>query len=510
MPQRDPPVTRFAATTNGSSIAYQVIGDGAVSIVSVPPLAQNIELAWDWPAIRRMFEGFASFCRFVPFDKRGTGMSNRSLDIPRLDERVDELSAVFDGAGLDGAYLMGTSEGGPMALVFAATYPERVQGLVLESTAAWVPGVDDASGGWDAESRARLVSGWGTAESIVVDVFAPSLADDHDFRQWHQRYERNAASRDAIDGLLELSTEMDARGVLHRIECPVLMLHRTGDHVVPIEAARETCRLLRSHGVDVELIETPGEDHLLYAADMTGAFDAIERFTTGRVSDRKPGWVPEGVQILTMGHFEVRIDDRTVPTAAWGSRRARTLLKRLVAERGGAVTREELADVLWPGDRDVDRLGARLSVQLSAVRRVLHGGVVADRTSVRLDLDHVEVDIEAWFALTDDAAIVTEYGGDFLPDDRYDDWSTTLREEIRSRFGAAIRRLAEISAPSDAVELWRRALAAEPYDERSHQSLVRALRADGRLGEARSAYQSYVAAMDDLDVPSTAWDQLEP
>ena len=99
MLDRAVPDTRFALTPSGSSIAYQIIGDGDVTIVSVPPMAQNIEMAWEWPAIRRMFEGFATFCRFVAFDKRGTGMSNRSLDIPRLDERVDELSAVLDHAG---------------------------------------------------------------------------------------------------------------------------------------------------------------------------------------------------------------------------------------------------------------------------------------------------------------------------------------------------------------------------------------------------------------------------
>jgi pimeloyl-ACP methyl ester carboxylesterase len=120
-----------------------VIGDGEATIVSVPPMAQNIEMAWEWPAIRRMFEGFASFCRFVAFDKRGTGMSNRGLDIPRLDERVDELSAVLDHAAIDRCYVMGTSEGGPMALMFAATYPDRVLGVILESSTAWLVAVDD-------------------------------------------------------------------------------------------------------------------------------------------------------------------------------------------------------------------------------------------------------------------------------------------------------------------------------------------------------------------------------
>ncbi len=498
------PATQFATTSSGSSIAFQIIGDRGVSIVSVPPMAQNIEMAWEWPGARRMFEGFAAFCRFIPFDKRGTGMSNRSIDIPRIDERVDELSAVLDAAGLDDTFLMGTSEGGPMTLMFAATYPERVQGVILESSSAMLSG----PGGWDAETLARFVAGWGTPESITVDLFAPSLAGDDEFRRWHQRYERNAASRDAIGALIGLSHEMDARGVLHRIECPVLLLHRVGDRVVPIAWSRETCRLLRSHGVDAELIEMPGDDHFLYASDLPLALDAIERFATGGVSERRRTWRTDRVEIVTMGQFDVIVDGRRVPTSAWGSKRARTLLKRLVAARGQAVTRDELIDLLWPEAGDIERLGPRLSVQLSAVRRVLRGGIVADRASVRLDLDHVGVDIERWFALADDASIVDCHTGEFLPGDRYEEWSAALRGEVRSRFGAAVHRLAECSDAPDALELWHRALGDDPYDERSHTSLVATLRAEGRLGEARTAYQTYVAAMDDLGVVPRSWDEL--
>ena len=150
------------------------------------------------------------------------------------------------------------------------------------------------------------------------------------------------------------------------------------------------------------------------------------------------------------------------------------------------MTRDELIEVLWPDGGDIDRLGARLSVQLSAVRRILRGGVIADRSSIRLDLDHVDVDIERWFAQTDDAAIVAGYDGEFLPDDRYEDWSAPLRDEIRARFGVAARRLAEVSDANDAIELWRRVLTQDPYDEGAHRSLVATLRAEGRLGEART------------------------
>ena len=513
MADRSVPETRFATTPSGSSIAYQCIGDGDVTIVSVPPMAQNIEMAWEWPAIRRMFEGFATFSRFVPFDKRGTGMSTRSLDMPRLDERVDELSAVLDHAGIDRAYVMGTSEGGPMTLMFAATYPDRVQGVILESSSAYLmPRAawkhDRVAGGGSEPWQERFVAGWGTPESITVDVFAPSLAGDDEYRHWHQRYERNAASRDAIGVLLDLGAEMDARGVLHRVECPVLILHRVGDRVVPIDAARETCAMLRSHGVDVELVEMPGEDHFLYATDLAYALAAIERFTTGSVSDRTLTWTKYRTEIVTMGRFDVVIDGTPVATSAWGSKRARTLLKRLVVARGWPVTRDELMEVLWPAGGNIDRLGPRLSVQLSAVRRILRGGVIADRSSIHLDLDHVAVDIERWFALTEDAAIVDGYDGEFLPDDRYEDWSAPLRDEIRSRFSASARRLAEVSEANEAINLWRRVLTQDPYDEGTHRPLVTTLLAEGRLGEARTAYQAYVAAMDDLGVSSTSWDDI--
>jgi DNA-binding SARP family transcriptional activator len=278
----------------------------------------------------------------------------------------------------------------------------------------------------------------------------------------------------------------------------------------PVDLARDTERMLRSHGVDVELIESEGEDHYVYAdpEHVARLLDAAERFTTGAVTERTVTWTTHRVRVETLGDFDVAVDGERVPNGEWGSKRARTLLKRLIVARGWPVTRDELIEVLWPDGGDPSRLGARLSVQLSAVRRILHGGVVADRSSIRLDLDTIDVDLEEWFALGDDRAVVAGYAGTFLPDDRYEDWSQPMRDEVRTRFVSAARRLADLAEGDEAVELWRRILAEDPFDEAAHRSLIGELVLDGRLGEARHAYRAYVGAMDDIGVAIAGWDAL--
>ena len=509
------PEIRFARAT-GSTIAYMVYGEGPVTICAVPPMAANVELAWNSPVIRRMFERFASFSRQVAFDKRGTGMSDRSLDIPGIDERVDELTAVMDDAGIEHAYLHGLSEGGPMAIMFAATYPERVDGLILEGTGASVATDEEratraAADYQPSELLQRFIAGWGTPESITLGIFAPSLLADEEFVAWWPTFERQAANRDALATLMTLNIEMDARDALPHVRCPVLILHRTDDVAVPVERARETYRLLTELGAEVRLVELPGDDHFTFARDLDAIADEIERFTTGTVSDRPPV-ARHRVEIRTLGEFEVLVDGEPVPTSEWGSKRARTLLKRLVAAQGWPVTRDELIELLWPGELS-DRLNARLSVQLSAVRRVLHGAVVADRSTVRLDLSAVSVDLAQWSRLDDDDdAIVDGYPGDFLPDDVYEDWSAGVRDEARSRFVASARRLATAAQETDDHEraemVLRRIIAADMFDEPAHRALVTTLHAAGRLGEARTAHDVYVTAMAELSVPAAGYDDI--
>lgn len=500
-----------AGTTN---IAYQAFGTGPPTVVAVPPMAQNVEHGWGWPAIRAMLERFGSFCRYVHFDKRGTGASDRSVSVAEIDQRVDDLRAVMDHAEIGRAFLFGTSEGGPMSLLYAATYPDRVAGIVLDgsgarlvdnSLAARLEGDDPPVAGDDREAAMLMFADrWGTADTLTPDLFAPSLAADPEFRQWHERYERQAASRDAILTLLRMNGLMDARAVLPDITVPVLMLHRVDDPIVPIRFAREAAAELPN----ARLVELPGADHFTYAADLPTIMDEIEQFVTGSISASPPtsrSLRPRPhVEVTTLGRFAVTVDGEEVAASAWGSRRARQLLKRLVVAEGWPVTRDELCDLLWPDEPDHERLRPRLSVQLSTVRRILDGGVIADRSTIRLDIDHVHCDLVEFSRQTDDRAIVESYRGDLLPDDQFEDWVEAPRAAARSRFLAAARRsvdqLLVEQQHDDAVELGMRVLTIDPHDLVGHRAVIVGLSATGSHGAAREAYDAYATRMRELGV----------
>ena len=492
-----PPI-RFA-TVPGARIAYQELGEGP-TIVSVPPLAQNIEMAWEWRDIASMLRRFAGFSRFIHFDKRGTGASDQA-EVNDIDERVDDLRAVMDAAGVERAHLFASSEGGPMAVLFAATYPHRVESLILWGTGPYMAPPD-----WDADEVAagrkrseHFADVWGTPDSFIVDRFAPSLAADPEFRAWHQRYERAAASRSSLRRLIDLMWHMDVREVLPQITVPTLVLHRIGDQPVPIDFGRE----LAAGIPGAELVELEGDDHFAYAGDM-GWMDIMERWVTGTVSSKPPMEPYPSVRIQTLGRFAVLVDGVEVATGEWGSRLARSLCKRLVAARGWPVTRDELFDLFWPDEHDRGKLGPRLSVQLSAVRRVLRGGVVADRDSVRLDLRAATTDLEDLMNATDDRTIAAIYQGEFLPADVYEDWTGPVRDEARTRFVSAARRLADEASANghhrEAAALARRLVATDRYDEDAHHRLIASLRAMREEREAERAYAAYAAAMAELDV----------
>ena len=234
------------------------------------------------------------------------------------------------------------------------------------------------------------------------------------------------------------------------------------------------------------------------------------------------------LRIQSLGRFRLVRDGEAVPTTAWQSKKARDLLKILVARRGRPTTRDTFFELLWPDD-DPEPLGNRLSVALATVRSVLDPDktyppeffVPADKGSIALDLDHIDLDVEAFLEEAASASRLARsgdaggararlesaealYGGDFLEEDPYEDWAVGLREEAQATYISIARSLAEAAATDGdadgATRYYLRILERDPYDEGAHLGLVAALVAAGRHGEARRRYGFYAAKMDEIAV----------
>lgn len=492
------------ARVAGVSLAYQTWGAGPATIIAIPPLAQNIELTWERPEYRTMLERLGAFARVLHFDKRGTGASDRAARLPTMDERVEDLRAVMAHAGIRRAHLLGVSEGGPMALALAATYPDLVDGVILMSSGARIHG--DVTPEELAEIRewsGMFADRWGTEETVTLDVFAPSLASNQSYRAWEPRYERQSATPAAMRELLEMIEMIDVRPLLASVTAPILALHRRDDRVISIDRSREVV----SASPSARLVELDGDDHMAQAGDVHAWLDHVEAFTTGSLSERtSPTHRHHGRAVIkTMGGFAVRVGGEEVAPTAWGSRRARQLVKRLAVAAGQPVPRDLLIEMLWPDELDANRLGARLSVLLSNIRRVLGGGLVADRAAVALDVATVDLDLRTIhdaLARGDDTTAVEAYGGVVLPEDAYEDWATEAREHLERAVIGAHRRLANASAGRiDDVERHAAAIIElDQFDEWAHELLVRTLAAAGRPGDAARADDRYRQRMAELGV----------
>src|SRR5256714_13624660 len=203
------PETRYAKSGD-TSIAYQVLGDGPVDLVYVPGWVTHLEYGWEEPSLARFYRRLASFSRLILFDKRGTGLSDQTTDLPTLEQRMDDVRAVMEAVGSERAVVFGMSEGGNMALLFAATYPERTVALVTFGVFAkrvWSPDYPWAP---TPEQREReiqaLESAWGTPEPLVDLV--PSKADDRAFLERFAAYARRSASPGAAAALLRMNTQI--------------------------------------------------------------------------------------------------------------------------------------------------------------------------------------------------------------------------------------------------------------------------------------------------------------
>lgn len=276
------PLTRYTEV-DGLSIAYQSSGDGPAEVLWVPGMYSHIEAQWDIPGHKWTMEHLGSFARVTVFDKRGTGMSDRVSSPPTLEERMRDVGGVLDAARVDKAWLFGVSEGGPMSLLFAATFPERVHGVVLWGSYArfcraydypWGPDRDEWMD-WIREGAER----WGDPDALAMDVIAPSRAGDRVFVEAMARALRLAYPPKVNVELWELAVGIDVRNLLEAVAVPVLVLHREDDQVIPVEHGRYLADNL-PHG---KLVELPGQDHLTQTMD-EAALSAFEEFVTGSPS----------------------------------------------------------------------------------------------------------------------------------------------------------------------------------------------------------------------------------
>jgi len=378
-PAREIPQTRYAVSGD-LHIAYQVTGAGDQDIVFVPGLISHLDLWWEEPVTSRFFGRLASLGRVILFDKRDTGLSDRAPGDTPLEEQMADLQAVMDACGSRRAVLFGYSEGAPMSLLFAATYPERVAALILGSAAArWKAAADYPCGRGSAAMIAAFEQlarhGWGTGASI--EWYAPDLADSVRTRQRMARWERMAVSPSSLLRMIRMCYAVDVRSVLPAVHAPTLVIQRLDDRITP------PChgRYLTAHLAAARYFEQPGS-HLLWVGDTDSLFAQIEELLTGS------GHQPRSDRVLCtlMAANTIQRDRGELPGQAAARPDAYTVAARdTISAHGGRLLRPSDSSVLAAFD--------------GPARAIRCAGTLRDRMTslgiqLRLGIHCGEVDIQ--------------------------------------------------------------------------------------------------------------------
>lgn len=323
------------ARSGDVSIAYQVSGAGPFDVVLIPPAASHVEICWEVPVFRAMFERLGSFARVIHFDKRGTGMSDRVVGVPTLETRMDDVRAVMDAAGSRCAALLGWSEGVAMSVLFAATYPDRTWALVLYGGKARTLRAPDYAWGLSegemmssiAEARIRQEQpGWAKE---VARSGAPG-ATEAEITALEKLF-RYSSSPGADEAFSRMNMLIDVRSVLPAIRVPTLVLHNTMDSWVAVERGRDLARRIPG----ATFAEFPTEGHITPVAGIGAVLDEVEPFL--RDAWEAVGAEQEPDRVLSTILF-TDIVDATATAAELGDSRWRKLL-----ERHHVLIRRELA-----------------------------------------------------------------------------------------------------------------------------------------------------------------------
>ena len=336
------PETRYAKSGD-VHIAYQVVGDGPFDLVFVPGFVSNVEATWQQPARAAFFRRLASFSRLIMFDKRGTGMSDRSSQIFTLEQRMEDVQAVMDAVGSKRAALFGISEGGPMSILFAASYPQRTSALVVFGSYAKRSWAEDHPFGWREEKWAAVLANmernWGTAKGVDLDLWAPSIAHDAERAAQSAAYFRAAASPGAALAVMSMNRDIDVRWVLPSVRVPTLIVHRAKEKVIDIEQARYLARRIPG----AKLVELPGVDHIPWSGDTAELLDQVELFLTGQRQAAEPERVLATVQFTD-------IVQSTERAAALGDRKWREALETFQSMVRDALREHRGREVDTAGD----------------------------------------------------------------------------------------------------------------------------------------------------------------
>ena len=344
---RGSPEIQFAR--NGDiSIGYAVTGDGPVDLVYVPAVS-NLEILSESPPYDAFLRALSSFSRLIVVDRRGAGVSDRYSpnDLPALEDLADDLLAVLDAVGSERAVLFGYSDTGALCAMLAATYPERVSGLVLHAVAARGTQAPDYPWQWTEEEWQEYLdaalNGWGTRRYAeeVLPLFAPSLAGDARQVAWFTRLQRVGSSPGTNYAQEQVFRDMDIRRLLPAVGVPTLVLHRAGDEVEPVGAGRYVAQAVPG----ARYVELDGADHWPWAGDRAALVGEIERFVADLHDDEES----ERNRILATVLF-TDIVESTSQAAALGDRQWRDLREQHDRIIRGQLVRHRGREVKTVGD----------------------------------------------------------------------------------------------------------------------------------------------------------------
>jgi pimeloyl-ACP methyl ester carboxylesterase len=393
------PETRYAKSGR-YHIAYQVFGDGPFDLVIIPGFVSHVEMWWEQPITARGLSRLGSFARVIIFDKRGTGMSDRVNDTepPTPEERMDDVRAVMDAAGCERAAILGSSEGGWMAALFAATYPTRVRALVLNATYPRSIQDDEFPEGWLPRSKMQenleeIERAWLQGQPGAGGPM-PATEESEAVQRWFGRMQRLGASPGAAVALARMDFATDIRSVLPSIHVPTLVTVREGDENLPAS------RYMAQHIPGARFSVFPGDEHGLFFGDQDATLGEIEEFLTGV---RPP---TQSDRVLSTVLF-TDIVDSTKRAAELGDRRWKDLLdehdavvlNQLTFHRGRRVNSIGLGDgvlATFDGPARAIRCGQAICEGVRALGLQARAGVHTGEVEMRgEDLSGMAVHIGA-------------------------------------------------------------------------------------------------------------------